>query len=101
MRTLITALLAFTVSGCTSKPTFHITSTDPCADVSITGTIQGREYALAKPPGHDYMACYGRMTPKDVGTDVPAEIDPRAGEITLTMDGEKQVFEIEATREAK
>ena len=96
------ALIAFAVSGCKAKPpTFHFTFADPCADVSIVGTMQGREYALGTPPDAGLAACYGLENSRDVGKDVSAVIDPAAGEIKLTLDGEKQAFEIEAAREAK
>jgi len=60
----------------TQPPVFHVTMVNPCADVSATGTFQGKEYALERPDNAPlYVACYSPLATSDVGKDFSASLD--------------------------
>lgn len=86
------AALALTaVMGCaeSAKNMLHVTSATPDAAVDVTGTLNGKEYALSVdrenvPP---YIAYYEPIDVQDVGKDFPATLDQSSGEIVVQVPG--------------
>lgn len=109
MRTLkalaLSALITSAILGCKTTPSFHVTSAlDPCSKGVLTGAMNGAEYALVPPgdptsPEYLGVACYGEIEPSDVGKSFPAELG--SDEITLTVNGDKYNYRIQAAREVK
>ncbi len=101
MKTL--ALFLFVLVGCKSIPkplTFHVTMADECGAVPVTGTMDGIEYALARPAeAPKYAACYGSIRPNDVGQDLHASYDKEAGVITLSSENGPTRYVVGAARE--
>lgn len=104
--TLILVFLA-ALAGCksspraTATPVFHVTAVNDCADISASGTMGGVEYALTRPSDIPLGgACYGLLSPADVGKDYPVTYDAQLGIIVVTMpDGYRARYAVSAAHE--
>jgi len=80
MRILTTVALIATSAtlGCSQKAqTFHVTSATPDAQVDVTGTFEGKEYALSviRENVPLYIAYYEPIGTADVGKDFHAALE--------------------------
>ena len=103
MRNTVLSLLLLTI-GCNSKPKIpmlHVIAADPCDRPSIVGVIGNREYRLNVKNPPLYLACPGVLRMADVGKDFPATVDLQREEMTIEINGEKKVLQIDGLRETQ
>ena len=90
--------------GHATKNMLHVTSVTPDAAVDVTGTLNGKAYALSVDRENVplYVAYYEPIGVQDVGKDFPARFDPSSDEIFVQVPDKGTVrYTVQSARQEK